>query len=70
MPYVEGQLIFIDYLGYRPVMAMAKKRTFGGLYLTLNDHWAVIASVYEQGAVVGRARRDKLILIGEMMRAN
>lgn len=69
MPYVEGQLTFIDFLGYRPVMAMAKKRLFGGSYLTFNDYCGVLASVYESSAVVGRAKSDKLSIIEKILEA-
>ena len=68
MPYIEGQLTFIDFLGYKPVMSMAKRGFFGGPYLDLLSFWAVLASVYESGAVIGRAKRDKLSAIEEMIR--
>ncbi len=69
MPYVEGQLTFIDFLGYKAAMAMAKKRLFGGPYLTFNAHCAVLASVYESAAVVGRAKSDKLSIIEKIIAA-
>jgi len=69
MPYVEGQLTFIDYLGYEPVMAMAKKRLFGGSYLTFGDYCGVLALVYESSAVVGRAKSDKLSIIEKILEA-
>ena len=69
MPYVEGQLTFIDFLGYQPVMAMAKKRLFGDPYLTFNDYCGVLASVYESAAVVGRAKSDKLSIIEKIVEA-
>lgn len=69
MPYVEGQLTFVDYLGYEPVIAMAKKRLFGGPYLTFNAFCAVLASVYESSAVLGRARSNKLNVIEKIIGA-
>jgi hypothetical protein len=69
MPYIEGQLTFIDFLGYKPVMALAKKRLFGGLYLTFNAYCAVLAQVYESAAVVGRARCGKLSILEKMLEA-
>ena len=69
MPYVEGQLTFVDYLGYEPVMAMAKKGLFGGPYLTFNDFCAVLASLYESSAVLGRARSNKLSVIEKIIAA-
>ncbi len=69
MPYKEGQLTFIDFLGYRPVMAMVKKRLFGGPYLTFIDYCGVLASVYESSAVVGRAKSDKLSIIEKIIEA-
>jgi len=69
MPYVEGQLTFVDFLGYRPVMASAKKRFFGGPYITFNDYCGVLASVYESSAVVGRAKSDKLSIIEKIIAA-
>lgn len=69
MPYIEGQLTFIDFLGYQPVMALAKKSLFGKLYLTVIDHWGVLAAVYESAAVLGRARREKLGVLERMLEA-
>lgn len=69
MPYVEGQLTFIDFLGYKPVTTMAKKRLFGGPYLTFADYCGVLASVYESSAIVGRARSDKLSIIEKIIEA-
>jgi len=69
MPYVEGQLTFVDFLGYRPAMAMAKKRLFGGPYITFNDYCGVLASVYESSAVVGRAKSNKLSIIEKIIEA-
>jgi len=56
-------------LGYKPVVALAKKRLFGGPYLTFNDYCAVLASVYESAAVVGRAKSDKLSIIEKIIAA-
>jgi len=69
MPYKEGQLTFIDFLGYTPTMAMAKKSFFGRPYLTFSDNCAVVALVYESAAVVGRARSDKLDIIEKIIAA-
>lgn len=69
MPYKEGQLTFIDFLGYQPVMALAKKGFFGKPYLTFNDFCAVLAVVYESTALVGRATCDKLSIIENMIKA-
>lgn len=69
MPYIEGQLTFIDFLGYKPVMALAKKSLFGKPYLTFNAYCAVLASVYESAAVVGRAKSDKLSIIEKIIAA-
>ena len=69
MPYKEGQLTFIDFLGYKPVMALAKKSLFGKPYLTCNACCAVLASVYESAAVLGRARCEKLGLLEKILEA-
>ena len=69
MPYKEGQLTFIDFLGYKPVMALAKKSLFGKPYLTFNAYCAVLASVYESAAVLGRARCEKLGILEKMLEA-
>ena len=69
MPYKEGQLTFVDFLGYKPVMTLAKKGFFGNPYLTFNDYCAVLASVYESAAVLGRARQDKLSILERMLEA-
>ncbi len=67
MPYIEGQLTFIDFLGYKPVMALAKRSLFGKPYLTFNAYCAVLASVYESAAVLGRARCAKLGILEKML---
>lgn len=67
MPYKEGQLTFIDFLGYKPVMALAKKGLFGRPYLSFNAYCAVLASVYESAAVLGRAKCDKLSVLEKML---
>ncbi|TES83228.1 MAG: hypothetical protein E3J92_03465 [Dehalococcoidia bacterium] len=69
MPYKEGQLTFIDFLGYKPVMALAKKRLFGKPYLTFNACCAVLASVYESAAVLGRVRCEKLGILEKILEA-
>ncbi|MBE0449021.1 MAG: hypothetical protein IBX64_13185 [Actinobacteria bacterium] len=69
MPYREGQLTFIDFLGYKPVMALAKKGLFGKLYLTFNAYCAVLASVYESAAVLGRARCEELGILEKILEA-
>ena len=69
MPYKEGQLTFIDFLGYGPVIALAKKGFFGSPYLTFNAYCGVLASVYESAAVLGRARYEKLSILEKMLEA-
>jgi len=69
MPYKEGQLTFIDFLGYKPVMALAKKRLFGRPYLSFNAYCAVLASVYESAAILGRARCEKLSILEKILEA-
>jgi len=69
MPYKKGQPTLIDYLGTEPVTRLAKQRFFGGRYLRYDDHYSILAFIYESGAVIGRARCDKLSILEKMFEA-
>ncbi len=68
MPYVEGQPTLISYIaGGFLAMGMAKKRRFGGEYILLQDLVELFCFLYSSGALIGRARRDKLIILEKML---
>ena len=69
MPYKEGQPTLIDYLGTEPVTRLAKTRLLGGRYLRYYDYCSILAFVYESGAVIGRARHNKLSILEKILEA-
>ncbi len=68
MPYKEGQDILIDYLSLLPVKQVAKERRFwGGSYIRLYDYLWVLSFLYESGAILGRARYNKISILEKML---
>lgn len=67
MPYKEGQITLMGFLGMTPVMKVTKTRLFGGPYIRLYDFFAVLSILYMTGAILGRARRNKLSILVEML---
>ena len=67
MPYKEGQPSLMGFLGYVSVNNVAKKRLLGGPYIPFSDLCTVLCFMYESGAILGRARHDKLSILVEML---
>ena len=67
MPYKEGQPSLMGFLGYVPVSNVAKKRLLGGSYIPFSNLCTVLCFMYESGAILGRARRDKLSILVKML---
>ena len=55
------------YIGMGPVHQVAKKRLFGGPYLHFADFVTVSGYLYQAGALIGRARLDKLMVLARMI---
>ena len=67
MPYTEGQPTLIEFLSSVPVRREVKKPLFGGHYLRFDAFCHILCFVYEEGALLGRARRDKLSILEKML---
>lgn len=68
MPYKEGQPTLISYIaGIVVARGLAKKRRFGGDYIRLQDLIELLCFLYSSGAIIGRARRDKLTTLEKML---
>ena len=66
MPYKEGQPTFIGFLGIPIVTQAAKKRLFGGPYIRFYDLCGVLSYLYTAGAILGRARQNKLSVLAKL----
>jgi hypothetical protein len=66
MPYKEGQPTFIGFLSIPVVTKVAKTRLFGGPYVHFGGFLMVCSYLYENGAILGRAKRDKLTELAKM----
>ena len=69
MPLRWGQPSVIDYLGNEHLTRLTKARFFGGRYLDYYDYCSLLAFTYESGAILGRARHDKLDILEKMLEA-
>ena len=67
MLYKESQPTLMDFLGVLPVMKVTQKQRFGGFYIRLCNFFEVLSLQYECGAILGRARRDKLDILENML---
>jgi hypothetical protein len=67
MPYKEGQPTLMVFLGIIPVAKVHKKRPFGKPYIRFYDFLYVLSFMYECGAILGRARRDRLSILVKML---
>jgi len=66
MPYKEGQLTLMGHLGMEPMRQVMKTRLFGGPYIRLYDFFDVCRFQFESGAILGRARCNKLNILAKM----
>lgn len=60
----------MGYLGMIPVMKVTRTRLFGGPYIRLGDFLIVCSFLYEAGAILGRARHDKLTILAKAFPAD
>ena len=67
MPHKEGQPSLTGFLGEIPLKQALKKQLFGGHYLRLWDYFATLSFQYESGAILGRAKRDKISTLINML---
>jgi hypothetical protein len=63
-----GQRPLMDYLSLSSVSQVTEERGFlGGTYIRLYNYFWVLSFLYESGAILGRARRDKLSILEKML---
>ncbi len=67
MPYKEGYLDLLEYFSLVPVKREIKKPFLGKPYLQLHAYYHILSFVYEDGALLGRAKRDKLDILEKML---
>jgi hypothetical protein len=70
MPYKEGQPTLMGFLGMVPVQKMMKKPLFGESYIPFGATLFVCSFLYENGAILGRARSDKLTILAKLFPAD
>lgn len=70
MPYKEGQPTLIGFLGMAPVMKATRTRMFGGPYIPFGAFLLVCSFLYENGAILGRAKSDKLTILAKLFPAD
>ena len=69
MPYKEGQPTLTDFLVSVCSARRVRKSLFGKPYIVFWDFRGAIVLLYAQGAILGRARRDKLTILEKMVLA-
>jgi len=67
MPWKEGQTTLMGFLGMLPVQKVMKKPLFGAPYIRLFNYFEVLTFMYMSGAILGRARHNKLNILGKML---
>ena len=67
MPFKEGQPSLTGCLGEIPLKQVVKKQFIGGPYIRLYDYFATLSFQYESGAILGRAKRDKISTLVNML---
>jgi hypothetical protein len=70
MPYKEGQPTLFGVLGIVLVTKVTKTRLFGGPYIPFGALLLVCSFLYERGAILGRARSDKLMILAKLFPAD
>jgi hypothetical protein len=63
----EPKITLMNYLGMVPMRQVVKTRLFGGPYIRFYDFLSVSLYLYESGAILGRAKRDKLMILAKMI---
>lgn len=67
MSYEEGQVTLVEFLASMPVRENVEKSLFGKLYLRLGAYYEILHVAYQDGALLGRAKRDKLSILKKML---
>jgi len=66
MPYKEGQPTLIGFLAMPRVTKVANKPFFGEPYIPFGSFMIVCSLLYQNGAILGRARSDKLTILAKI----
>lgn len=67
MPFKEGQKSLTGFLSEVPLKQALKKKRFGGQYLHLWDYFLTLTFQFESGAILGRAKHDKINTLTNML---
>lgn len=68
MPYKKGQPSLMSTLANVPLSrGVARQQRFGEPYIRLSDFYELLSFLYEWGALIGRAKRDKLSTLEKMV---
>lgn len=63
----EPEQTLMGYLGVDIVRKATETRLFGGPYMRFINFLQVVAFLYETGAILGRAKRDKVNILEKML---
>lgn len=66
-PGATADITLMAYMGMGPVQGLVKTRVFGGPYLRFADFASVSGYLYQAGAIIARAKLDKLMLLAKMI---
>ncbi len=61
------EITLMGFFGMGPMQNVIRKRLFGGPYLRFADYITVSGYLYECGALLGRAKRDELMIVAKMI---
>lgn len=67
MPYTEGQPTLTGCLAWIPLKQIVKTAASGERYVRLYNFFEALPFQYESGAILGRARRNKLNVLEKML---
>jgi hypothetical protein len=67
MPYDAEQPTLTGVLSWIPLKHLVKKRVFGERYLRLWDFFTTLSFQYESGAILGRAKRNKISTLADLL---
>ena len=67
MPHKEGQPPLMVFLGSIAVEKVVKNKLLGKPYIRFPDFLQVLSFIYECGAIIGRAKRNKLDILVKML---
>jgi hypothetical protein len=67
MPYKEEQPRLMASLSWIPLKQVLNKNLFGGRWLTQYNFFVALSFQYESGALIGRAKSDKLSILEKIL---